>query len=67
MKDDRRRIAALCPLFVCRLCRTKTGWAHQGWCAAADSISPDCADCLYRAANGSCAHPTEKRKERRAI
>ena len=65
-KADRRRIDARCPRFVCRICRTKTGWPHQLGCEMWLVTAPECADCRYWSAKKSlCDHPAA-RKERAA-
>ena len=56
---DKKRISSPCPLFACRVCRTKTGWPHQRWCALAELTAPECADCRYWSeAESRCHHPT---------
>ncbi len=56
-----RSIRGACPLFACRFCRTKRGWPHQRWCAAAGLTEPECPDCRYHdPGKGSCAHPARK-------
>lgn len=62
MENEAARIAADCPRFACRVCRTKTGWPHQSWCALAAVTRPECGDCRYReAARGVCQHPAQKK------
>ena len=64
MDDGKTIISAACPLFVCKACRTKTGWAHQRWCSAGGE-TPGCGECLYRGVGQQkCKHPILKRKER---
>ena len=47
-----------CPLYSCRVCRTKTGWPHQVWCELRPMTVPGCAECRYRSArDDSCVHP----------
>lgn len=68
MNGGKKIIAAKCPLFACRDCRTKTGWPHQSWCGAPDRIKPGCGDCFYYQIKAEkCAHPTLKRKGREII
>lgn len=56
-------IDAQCPDFVCRLCRTKTGWPHQRGCTETANVRPTCADCRYwREKDRRCHHPA-RRKE----
>ena len=56
-------IAADCPRFVCRICRTKTGWPHQIGCELACLTAPDCADCRYWSAKKDrCEHPAVRRE-----
>lgn len=55
-------IAASCPLFVCRSCRTKTGWRHQRWCEHTELLTPGCADCRYwEAKRERCGHPSRRK------
>ena len=68
MRHRNKLIDAACRLFVCRVCRTKTGWTHQNWCDIADNVKPDCGDCIYSGANKKvCKHPALKRKKREAL
>ena len=61
--EERVRIAAGCPRYVCRLCRTKTGWPHQIGCELACLTAPDCADCRYWSAKKDrCEHPAVRRE-----
>ncbi|MBQ7699513.1 MAG: hypothetical protein IJT49_04125 [Clostridia bacterium] len=66
MSKKSKRISSKCPLFVCRECRTKTGWRHQKWCLFADPSVSDCTGCLYfvqRPADKSvCVHPRMKER-----
>ena len=56
-------IDALCPRYVCRLCRTKTGWPHQLGCELAQVTEPECADCRYwNMKNQRCDHPAARRE-----
>ena len=65
MDKNEAVIRSACPLYVCRLCRTKTGWPHQCWCELRDSTEPGCADCRYHdALRGKCAHPAKERRDR---
>ncbi|MBR0231505.1 MAG: hypothetical protein IJQ53_04695 [Clostridia bacterium] len=59
-----KNIKSECRLFACRLCRTKTGWPHQHWCANAEKTAPGCMDChYYDESKSECAHPIMRRKE----
>ena len=60
-------IRGSCPLFVCRCCRTKFGWAHQRWCDCAWLTEPSCRDCRYCGARGQCRHPIKKRERGEAV
>ena len=61
-KQPDMRIKAACAMFVCRMCRTKTGWKHQPWCALLALKKPTCKDCRYWSADRQvCAHPAAKR------
>ncbi|MCR5137317.1 MAG: hypothetical protein K6C12_09495 [Oscillospiraceae bacterium] len=54
-------IRCACPLFACRICRTKTGWPHQLWCEISGVTEPGCTDCRYHNPEKSaCAHPARK-------
>ena len=65
MDEKRFLIRCACPLYVCRGCRTKTGWRHQCWCDMADKSEPGCAECRYYDADcGRCNHPAEERRRR---
>ncbi len=56
------RIEAACTLFACRMCRTKTGWAHQRWCELSGLKSPTCRDCRYWSAQKAvCVHPAQRK------
>lgn len=58
-------IRGSCPLFVCRCCRTKYGWRHQGWCEIGSVTEPTCLDCRYfHQTNSECVHPSQKREGR---
>ncbi len=58
-------IRSACPLFACRLCRTKSGWPHQRWCVLRDMAEPGCPDCRYfDLTRGVCAHPAKERRGR---
>ena len=62
----RPMIDADCPRYVCRCCRTKTGWPHQIGCEQASVTKPDCGDCRYwNKKKNRCDHPAA-RKEREA-
>lgn len=51
-------IQTKCPDFVCRLCRTKTGWPHQRWCSYRKRTTPECQDCrYYDRRKDQCLHP----------
>ena len=49
-------IDAGCPLYACRVCRTKTGWEHQRWCGITGMTEPGCDQCRYRD-RSECSHP----------
>ncbi|MBQ6153349.1 MAG: hypothetical protein IJJ15_06350 [Ruminococcus sp.] len=58
-------IRGSCSLFVCRCCRTKYGWEHQGWCDLYSLTEPSCHDCRYFSEQaGECIHPAQKREGR---
>ena len=58
MNGKQKTIAASCSFFVCKECRTKTGYEHQIWCGLNGHTKPDCSECIYRlASDGSCVHP----------
>ena len=58
MAETDNLIRAECPLYVCRVCRTKTGWPHQCWCCQAQVTNPDCEECRYYDRNKTeCVHP----------
>lgn len=60
---DRPLIQARCARYVCRICRTKTGWPHQLGCALAQLTEPSCADCRYWSERTSrCDHPAVRRE-----
>ncbi|MBQ9482739.1 MAG: hypothetical protein IJU82_00980 [Ruminiclostridium sp.] len=62
MQNNDRTIIAECPLFVCRICHTKTGHPHQIWCTLSVKGTADCTDCLYRQdINGLCGHPYKRK------
>lgn len=62
MDDTRPIIRSACLLFACRLCRTKTLWPHQSWCAASRVTRPACPDCCYYDPAGMrCTHPARGR------
>lgn len=62
LKQEKQRIAAPCPLYACRICRTKTGWVHQSWCGIAGVTRPACEDCRYwNGADKLCTHPLMKK------
>ncbi|MBE6910389.1 MAG: hypothetical protein E7474_12605 [Ruminococcaceae bacterium] len=66
MDGERPGIEAKCPLFACRICRTKTGWPHQSWCAAAELVQPECADCYYWGEKDEqCRHPIRHPRRKR--
>ena len=51
-------IRSACPLFACRICRTKTGWR-----GAAAATQPGCPDCRYWDTAGFiCAHPVRGKR-----
>lgn len=62
-------IRGSCPLFVCRSCRTKYGWAHQPWCDMCTLTLPTCEDCRYFSQHDNdCTHPAKKfRKEESGV
>lgn len=63
--EERPVIRALCPLFACRVCRTKTGWPHQRWCELSRLTEPDCALCRYwgeKKGKGGCTHAAVRRR-----
>lgn len=61
MDEEKDIIRCSCPLFACRVCRTKTGWWHQSWCERADVKEPGCAECYYYDADcDRCRHPAEE-------
>ncbi|MBQ3843256.1 MAG: hypothetical protein II820_11285 [Ruminiclostridium sp.] len=61
MNRNTDNITTVCPLFVCRICHTKTGHPHQKWCTLPEEDIPECESCLYRnTANGKCTHPYKK-------
>ena len=61
MDEKENCIRAACPLFACRLCRTKTGWPHQRWCACRELTGPGCAGCRYHdPKRDECVHPARK-------
>jgi hypothetical protein len=58
MNETEGIIRSGCPLYSCRVCRTKTGWPHQVWCELRPMTVPGCAECRYRSArNDNCVHP----------
>ncbi len=66
MENERPRIEAKCPLFACRVCRTKTGWPHQSWCDAAELVQPGCEGCYYWGeAKNVCEHPARRSRRKR--
>ncbi len=55
-------IRANCPRFVCRVCRTKTGWPHQRWCGLGGLTDPACEACRYYAPDRDrCVHPAQRK------
>ncbi|MBO4217481.1 MAG: hypothetical protein J5940_06025 [Clostridia bacterium] len=63
MAEDVKTIRAACPLFACRICRTKTGWKHQSWCSLNGVVKPGCLDCCYRGqAEKTCIHPAKTKE-----
>ena len=57
MNETEGIIRSGCPLYSCRVCRTKTGWPHQVWC----ELRP-MTDCRYRSiTDGSCIHPVMRK------
>ena len=62
MNEIMSNIRSSCPLYICRVCRTKTGWPHQVWCELKGLTEPGCTDCRYHSArNGGCVHPAMKK------
>ncbi len=62
MENTDSTIRARCPLYCCRVCRTKTGWRHQCWCRIAGVTQPGCADCRYHDADKNlCVHPIQRK------
>lgn len=62
MKETDSVICTACPLYACRVCRTKTGWKHQRWCRMAEITQPGCEACRYYDAEGNaCAHPAQRK------
>ena len=62
MDNERPLIGARCPRYVCRLCRTKTGWPHQPGCALALLTNPVCADCrFWNEKKNRCNHPAARK------
>lgn len=62
-KDKTMLIDALCPRYVCRFCRVKTGWPHQKWCKLKMLTNPDCVDCRYwNESMERCDHPAARRE-----
>lgn len=60
--EERPVIRARCDLYACRVCRTKTGWPHQKWCAIKPVTEPDCGDCRYWSVRKNrCDHPASRR------
>ena len=60
--EERPVIRARCPLFACRVCRTKTGWPHQKWCDQKLAADPDCGGCVYWSRKKErCDHPAMRR------
>ncbi|MBQ7460430.1 MAG: hypothetical protein IJS72_03565 [Oscillospiraceae bacterium] len=60
MSDN--RITAGCELYVCRECRTKTGWPHQRWCTLRGLTEPDCGECRYYGREKRiCVHPAARK------
>ena len=67
MREELPCIAADCPQFVCRVCRTKVGWPHQRWCEIRNITKTLCSDCQYRGRNGGeCIHPLRRREVKNA-
>ena len=60
MEEREGVIRAACPLYACRVCRTKTGWPHQCWCKSAALTAPGCDACCYFKQN-RCAHPARRK------
>ena len=55
-------IRCACTLYACLVCRTKTGWQHQGWCELAGRTEPACGDCrYYNREKDTCAHPARRK------
>ena len=62
MDESMSIIHSGCPLYSCRVCRTKTGWRHQPWCELKELTVPGCTECRYHdIAGGSCVHPAMKK------
>ena len=58
MDETMSIIRSNCPLYICCVCRTKTGWRHQVWCELKGFTMPGCGECRYRSARDfSCTHP----------
>lgn len=60
MEERNGVIRASCPLYACRICRTKTGWPHQRWCVLGEETAPRCSDCCYYKRE-RCAHPARRK------
>ncbi|MCR4780252.1 MAG: hypothetical protein K5876_04055 [Ruminiclostridium sp.] len=60
MKEKDNIILAECPLYVCRICHTKTGHPHQGWCTLDRDEKPDCGSCIY-GRGALCRHPYKRK------
>lgn len=62
MNETEGTIRSGCPLYSCRVCRTKTGWPHQVWCELKLLTVPGCTDCRYHdPLHGSCVHPAMRK------
>lgn len=62
MNETEGIIRSGCPLYSCRVCRTKTAWPHQVWCELKYRTVPGCTDCRYRSiTDGSCIHPVMRK------
>lgn len=62
MNETEGIIHSGCPLYSCRVCRTKTGWPHQIWCELKLQTAPGCTDCRYfDLRSGACIHPAVRK------
>ena len=61
MNGKQKTIAASCSFFVCKECRTKSGYRHQVWCRLKDHSCPECSECIYMIASDKrCTHSARK-------